>query len=189
MSLQKNKKTLIVISVNNVIDIITNSSSELFVLKGETKEIVTEMIRDIYPDFESDYESLKHISELSNNEIDTLLEYHCSANCWPSRKSMLPILKGYAFDELYEPERNWKTGELNPPAWNGEIQYKLKNNLSVIYDGTYQPSLFVTDENRDRVIKAIEDSIGNYFLYSINDNPDWDYQEKLMEIGHRYHLG
>ena len=65
MSLQKNKKTLIVISVNNVIDIITNSSSELFVLKGETKEIVTEMIRDIYPDFESDYESLKHISELS----------------------------------------------------------------------------------------------------------------------------
>jgi len=187
MTLQK--KTLFAISVDNVVDVITNSSSELFVLKGETKEIATEMIRDIYPDFESEYEPLKHISELSNDDLDTLLNYHCSAYCWPASKSMLPILNGYTFDELYEPKRNWKTGEIEPPAWNGEIQYELKNNLPIVYDGTYQPTSFVTDENRDRVVKAIEDTIGNYFLYSIDENPNWDRQEELMMIANRYHLG
>jgi hypothetical protein len=183
------KKTLLAISVHNVVDVITNSSSELFVLKGETKEIATEMIRDIYPDFESEYEPLKHISELSNDELDTLVSYHCSAHCWPSSKDMLPILNGYTFDELYEPERDWKTGKIKPPAWNGEIQYRLKNNLPTVCDRKYQPTSFVTDDNRDRVIKAIEDTIGNYFLYSIDDNPDWSYQEDLMKVAKRYHLG
>ena len=38
MKLQK--KVLIEIKVDNVVDIITNSSSELFILSGDTKEIV-----------------------------------------------------------------------------------------------------------------------------------------------------
>lgn len=26
-------------------------------------------------------------------------------------------------------------------------------------------------------------------LFSKDENPDWDYQEKLMEVAERYHLG
>ena len=40
--------------------------------------------------------------------------------------------------------------------------------------------------------KAAEllDPNGQIFLmFSIKDNPNWDMQEKLMEIGTRYHLG
>ena len=28
-----------------------------------------------------------------------------------------------------------------------------------------------------------------WFLFSINENPNWEMQENLMNIGTRYHLG
>ena len=54
----KMKKILFAIKVNNVVDVITNSSSELFVLKGETKNIVEEMITNIYPNYKNEYEEV-----------------------------------------------------------------------------------------------------------------------------------
>ena len=68
------KKVLFEIKVNNVIDVITNSSSELFVLKGETQEIVEEMIKDIYPDYKNEYEDLKPLKEVSSSDFRTYLD-------------------------------------------------------------------------------------------------------------------
>lgn len=28
-----------------------------------------------------------------------------------------------------------------------------------------------------------------YFLFSLNENPNWEYQQKLEEVSTRYHLG
>lgn len=186
MTLQK--KTLFVINANNVIDIITNSSSELFVLNGETESIVKEMIENVYPEYLTEYSDIVNINNLTNEQLNTFLRYHCSASCWPARKSQMSVLSGFTFDELYEPDKDYHTGLDKPAAWNGEIQYELRDNLPADPERKWHTS-FVTDENRDRIITAISKDIGNYFLYSVDDNPDWDFQEKLMQIGNRYHLG
>jgi len=181
-------KTLIVIGVDNHIDLITNSSSELFVLKGEKIEAVKEMLSEKYPDYLKEYEEVVSIDELTNDNLDSFLIYHCSSHMYPHRKEDLPLLKGFTFDELYEAERDYST---NGPkiSWNGEIQYELRNNLPMSTTEKYSPRGFVTDENRERVINAIKETVGEYFLYSSDENPNWEMQEKLMEIGTRYHLG
>jgi hypothetical protein len=180
-------KTIFTFKIDNVVDIITNSSSELFVLKAETKAIAEEMIRNVYPDYLNEYEELKEVSELTNEELDPFMGWHCSPHMWPASKEDYPLLDGFTFDELYEPKIDWKTGLQEPPAWNGELQYELRKNYKDPEDKWNYS--FVTDENREKVIQGIKNTIGNFLLYSKNDNPDWDMQEKLMEIGRRYHLG
>ena len=169
MNLQK--KTIIAIKIDNVIDIITNSSSELFVLKGEEQSIVEEMISNIYPDYLSEYESLKDIRTMNNEEINMFLDWELGAhNRWNAREpqtkpEQYKLLPGCTLEELYD------TSEI---GWSNS--YNVKNDL-------------VNDKNRDKIIKGLEETIGRFFLYSLDDNPNWDYQEKLMDIGHRYHLG
>ena len=53
----KSNKTIFLINVDNHIDLITNSSSELFILKGETKNTVTELISNVYPEYLNEYDS------------------------------------------------------------------------------------------------------------------------------------
>lgn len=179
------KRTLFVINIANVIDIITNSSSELFVLKAETASIAEEMIINLYPDYESEYKKIIAIEELSNEELDNFLNYHCSARCWPYGKEELPLLKGFTFDELYEAKIDSKTGKPEK-NWKGHFDYDLKDNSKEKrkYFGT-----FVVNENRERVIKAIKETVGNYFLYSLDENPNYEKQEELEQIATRYHLG
>ena len=65
-------KKIFEFNVDNTIDIITNSSSELFVLKGKTKEIVEEMIREVYPSFEDEYK-LVTIEEYDEDDLSTYI--------------------------------------------------------------------------------------------------------------------
>lgn len=46
---------LISLNIDNVIDIITNSSSELFVMKSDSKELVYELIESACPTFRDGY--------------------------------------------------------------------------------------------------------------------------------------
>jgi hypothetical protein len=174
------KKTIFKFNIDNVIDIITNSSSELFVLNGQTKEIVTEMVRSIYPSYETEYEVIKSIDDLTIEELDTYFDYACSSHMWPARKHMYPVLEGFTFDELY-------VAKSEKPAHNGEIQYELKNN---IIDPKHSwNSSYVTEENFEEIKNKLDPNRSMFFLFSLNDNPNWDMQELLMGIGDRYHLG
>lgn len=179
------KKTLLVFNIANVIDIITNSSSELFVLKAETASIAEEMLLNVYPDYESEYEKIKPVEEVSNEELDNFLNYHCSARCWPYSKEELPLLKGFTFDELYEIDINEKTGKPKK-NWQGHFDYSLRRNSE---DKRKYHGSFVVNENRERVINAIKETVGNYFLYSLDENPNYEKQEELEQIATRYHLG
>lgn len=170
-----------------MVDVITNSSSELFVLKGETAEIVKEMIANVYPDYLREYEEVKHISELSVDELNQFFSYMCSPHMWPASKGMYPVPPGFTFDELYEPERDYKTGEPEPPAWNGEIQYELRNN--VVNPEHKWDSSFVTAENIEEMRAKLDPKGELYFLYSIDENPNWDFQQALERVGERFHLG
>lgn len=206
-------KDLIVFKPHSIVDIITNSSSELFVFEGNEKEVIEEMIRQVYPNYDNEYEELKSIMELSVEELDNFISYHCSPHRYPARRADYPLIGDYTFEELYEPEEGGR-------AWNGELQYQLKdnsrppknltvkkfddfinkdidpyseenwNNDEEEYEDKWHIRRFVTLQNHTEVINRICPEHNLYFMYSLDENPNWDYQEKLEEIGGiRYHLG
>ena len=174
------KKTIFAININHSIDLITNSSSELFVLEGKTKEIVSEMIAEIYPEYMTEYEDVKHISELSADELDTFFNYATGSHIWPAHKSNYSIPRGFTFDEVYEPDGK-------DPAWNGQIQYKVKNNNTDKTDKWNYS--FVTEENKEWFLNKFDPNRTMYFLYSHDENPNQEYQEKLETVAQRFHLG
>lgn len=179
------KRKLFLFKIDHSIDLITNSSSELFVLSGNSKDHVVEMIKNVYSDYLNEYEELKSIDELTIRELESYFNYACSSHCWPSSKHQLPILPGFTFEELYEPEKDYQTGKQKEPAWNGQIQYELKNNSHP--NESY--GNFVTEENKQELINKLDPNKKMFFLFSIDENPNWNYQEQLMQIGERFHLG
>lgn len=173
-------KTLFVIQPQSMIDVITNSSSELFIFQGKEKEVIEEMIKDVYPNYLDEYEKLVSLRSLSIDEVDNLLNWMTGSYCSPASKSDYAIPGNFTFDELYEVEDD-------EPAWNGELQYILKRNY---IDTEYSwNDAFVTADNIEWVLNKLDPNNNMYLLYSQFDNPNWDMQEKLMIIGDRYHLG
>lgn len=68
-----NRKQLLVISPDHILDIITNSSSELFIIKGETLEVVKELIRNASGSSWAD--DLRCASDLDVYELEMYLPY------------------------------------------------------------------------------------------------------------------
>lgn len=153
------KKTIFTLNVDHVIDIITNSSSELFVLEADTLKIAAKMIAEVYPDYTSEYE-LKTTKELTPDELNTYLDYKGYYN----GQRELP-------DSIFNiaPELLWKN-------WNNRFDRKY-----------YHKS--ISDSGAELVKEKMDPKNKMFFLFSLDENPDWDYQEKLMEIATRYHLG
>lgn len=180
-------KVLFTLKVHSIVDVITNSSSELFVGKNQSKDEMIEMIEEIYPHYLNEYDELKSIDDLTISELEGYLSYYCTAHCYPASRSQYPILDGFTFDELYEPKKDWKTGKVKKAAWNGELQYALRDNLKD-KDNNWNTS-FVTEENFEDVKNKLDPNREMYFLYSIYDNPNWDYQEKLELFMTRIHMG
>ena len=88
------------LNVHSIVDVITNSSDELFVGKASSKDDITKLIEEVYPDFRTEYEEPTSIKELSASELDTYLSYLCSPHCWPATKDQYPIPHGFTFEEL-----------------------------------------------------------------------------------------
>jgi hypothetical protein len=171
-------KILFTIKPHSVVDVITNSSTELFVGKNSSKEALEELIKEVYPNYLDEYESLISIDDLTPEMLDTYFDYECSPHCYPSKKSNYPVLPGFTFEELYEEDEI---------AWNKEMQYKLRNNLvDPDYDWRRR---FVTEENFEEMKDKLDPKREMFFLYSIDENPNWDFQELLMNIMTRIHLG
>lgn len=63
------------IKVHSVVDIITNSSSELFVGKNKSFEALKALILDIYPNYLDEYHELRPLSEIRVAELMTYLNY------------------------------------------------------------------------------------------------------------------
>lgn len=173
------KKVMFIIRPHSIVDIITNSSSELFVFEGKEKDAIDEMLKIVYPNYLTEYEELKNITELSVEDLDLYISFATGSNSWPAKKEDYVILPGFTFDELYQPERDYRTGEIKP-AWNGEIQYRLKQNSN------YR---FVTKENKNDIINRICPDKNMFFLFSMDENPKYEYQQRLEMFGQRIHLG
>lgn len=152
-------KTLFVIQPQSMVDVITNSSSELFVFHGKEKEVIEEMIKNIYPNYRDEYQSLKSLSELDDYDLENYLGWVYSR--WDDSLSLSkhfniePQILYSNFDTINQDK-----------YWYGDIS---SQGLTLI--------------------KEQLDMEHTYVLYSKYDNPDWDMQEELMCIGRRYHLG
>lgn len=151
------KKTILSFNVDNVIDIITNSSSELFVLNGDTKELVKEMISSVYPGYLSEYEEIKSTEDLTTEEIETLVSYKYTT--W---KDHFPDILGIPAKSLYsnysERGEKYSYGKLS-------------------------------EKGIERLKRAMDPENKAWYLFSLDENPNWEKQEDLMFIGQRYHLG
>ena len=143
-------------NIDNTIDIITNSSSELFVLKGRTKDIVKEMIHHVYPEFESEYK-LVSLQECDDDELS-----HYIGN----------VMEGGDDFSLCK---------------------RLNVRPNVLYKnfGSYGISNYWYGEYTEQGKKLLLESLPKscYLLFSHDENPNWEMQERLMEIASRYHLG
>jgi hypothetical protein len=178
---------LFIINPHSIIDLITNSSTELFVMKGSEKKHVEEIIKAIYPNYLTEYEPLLDVKDFSIEELDSFLAWCLGRNscCWDSsviynNPNDYVVLSGFKFNEIYNTSK--KLSKTNN-------EYEIRNNLSKEKRKSKYDSCFVTEENKERVIEGIIKDYGRYFLYSIDQNPNWEMQEKIMEIGKRFHLG
>jgi len=114
-------------------------------------------------------------------ELDDYFSWICSPCMYPAEKHMYPIIPGFTFDELYQEKI------VDRPTWHNIVQYELINNNPA----AEKPwdNRFVCDHNFEEIKNKIDPKREMYFLYSIDENPDWDMQEKLQKIMRRYHLG
>jgi hypothetical protein len=177
---------------DHVLDIITNSSSELFVMKGQTKDILTEMVSNIHPNYLDEYMPIKSTSELTENELNTYL-WHMFYDQMPSldfdeffneesivnmekeRENWIPSpLPGFTLEEIFTEESLKKSEDSN---YLNNFVYRMRFKKDFI-------------KNNIEKIKAAIDLDGEkFFMFSLEDNPQWDYQEKFEEFATRYHLG
>jgi len=166
-------KQMIVFQPDHVINIITNSSSELFVFAGNTRENVVDMIKSVYPNFLDEYYELKCSSELTDDEIHTYLNYHY-VNEDEYRNGM--------FASDYDP---WQY-EVIPGFEKDEISTEeIINNKKFRRLDDKKIS-----KHRERLIKLMDPYGKKLFLFSKDDNPNYEMQKALEDIGGvRYHLG
>lgn len=158
------KKTVFELNIDHVIDIITNSSSELFVLEGKSKDIVKDMIISLYPDYLTEYDELKSIDELTTSELDTYISYKYDID-YTYRKTNSKYENLFGID----PNILWQN-------------YSNKENEKYWYHT-------LSEVGAIEIKKKLKEQGNLFFLFSIDENPKWDYQEKLQQIAIRYHLG
>jgi len=156
------KKVLFTINLHSMVDIITNSSSELFVGNADSKQEIIKLIETIYPNYLDEYEEVKYIDELTNSEFEDsylIVKY----DLWDD--NILFLAKKF---------------NLDPKIIYSNLD--KKDNEKYWY-----PEL--SDKGIEMIKDKIDPNRKMYFLFSINDNPNWDMQEELMNVMEKYHLG
>ena len=175
------KKTLFTINIDNTIDLITNSSSELFILHEDSLETAKEMVEQVYPDYLSEYEELTSLRDSSLDNIRLYIDW--VEDSWYDTKP-------YNYYQMSEKERReYSIKRYIEFANKFDLQPEdIYDNWDNIYKGDYWYANI-----SDSVVKLLADKIdpdGKIFLLrSISENPNWDYQEQLSNIATRYHLG
>ena len=159
------KKTVFKLDIDNVIDVITNSSSELFVLKSDSAEIVKELLESVYPEYLTEYREPIQPKDMDAYELDSYLDW---VNGWENSKENCVVYEGFTFEEMYELTKY-------PNTWDKTPKYVLKKGF--------------IEDNFEAVVSQVDPGNKTWLLYSIHDNPNWEMQEKLENIAQRYHLG
>lgn len=174
------------INIQSFSNIVTNSSSELFVFVDDNLDFVEELLNKIAPNWKDEYE-LKRAIDCNEDELETLIDNIALPNIeWSSFDSdtIEEQLKKYDDAICHYFLREWGIDEEEVPSlfdnWDEPIVDKTPNGtFSWFY---LQPSYKMYEEFKRRVKYDVT-------LWSYNDNPDWDTQQKISKYAQRYHLG
>lgn len=208
-------KNLFIIKIQSQSDVITNSSSELFIFDDKnSKDEVIELLDNVYPNWRDEYDEPVPFSEIDENKLWYLLpnskydiencflrtvidyinklgihkkDFYSDPKCNELLESFNEKLKSTKYD-LPEVKFAREYGLEPEVFWNGFNDLKVELEVSYNADWKY-PScseLEISEEGKEALIKA---NSNVWLLYSLDENPDWDHQEDLMQIATRIHLG
>jgi hypothetical protein len=175
---------LFVFKIQSVSDVITNSSSELFVFDGNNENEVREILDSIYPNWKNEYNSPKDVSKFDKEELSDFLENTREINGWEEyylkkpdfelRKKNMELRCCELSSEIgLKPEEAYDNWEIWDPTNHEDWQ-----NISLKISDKFVDK-FKEHANKEKI----------FALYSLDENPDWEYQELLSEVADRYHLG
>lgn len=167
-------KTLFVFQVQSFTDVVTNSSSELFVYTGTESEI-EKLLNNTVPGWEDEYYGPMSLDNISKDDLETYLNYAYDTYDWNSwdrvitrkNSNQTRWAKEFGIDphQLYSNYSNW-----DPSSKDYKIsQLRLRDGWDTLI--------------REKLPKNL------VFVFSSDENPDWDRQEIMMDYGTRYHLG
>lgn len=181
------------LKIDSYIDIITNSSSELFASRGLKKKKLISLIKSVYPNYSDEYDGPYSLTEL----------FLDSDKIWYIEElfQKTALLSGLSSEKLFLSERSL---DLKNPSSIDKIfdfiskneitqdPYEIFENYDEIYQNLGEDYRWYMEYKLEYMKKIsnkynLGDSI--YLLLSKDENPVWDYQEKLMEFMERHHLG
>lgn len=171
-------KTLFTFTVDNVIDIITNSSSELFVLEEQTLEIAKEMIANKYPDYLSEYNEIVCLRDAEPSAISTYESW--VEGPWHSNYDYRSTPEDRKKNKIRAAER--KAEKYGMAKTKFYTNWEDRNN-----DGYWYPN--ISAEGYRKIAKKLDPDGKIFLLFSIDENPNWEMQEELECVATRYHLG
>lgn len=174
-------KQLFIFNVDNVIDIITNSSSELFILNGESTEIVKEMVANVYPGYLSEYEEVTSLRDASTEQIDTYISW--VAEPWHMRDGY------YKMSDKERRDYEIEDAKKKAAKYNMEPEVFFTNWDNAFDYSKSWWSANISEAGLKHIAKTLDPNGNIFLLFSIDDNPNFEYQEELENIARRYHLG
>lgn len=183
-------KVLFQFNIQSFTDVITNSSSELFVFHKSSKEEVINLLNLIYPNWRDEYEEPISLDEMNVDELEhyfsCIYPYIYYDNEDKYHTNQIYLSTNFNIDPaiLYS---NWDT-------FDPSIKYPRKDAYKTIEDWYDAHEKYLNNANVqlvDNWIDLIKPKLdlNTICLYSKSDNPDWDYQEILEGFAQRYHLG
>ncbi len=174
------RNPMFVFNIENVIDIITNSSSELFILKAETIDIVKEMVSNIYPSYLNEYHDIVALNAATDDQIGIYASYnflYFAGSYNATKKEKVDHYKNVAEDFNMCPQEFYN-------GWDDDLNRFMSDDEKYSY---FYPEISSAGY---QAIKLKLDPDGKIFMmFSKGENPDWEYQEKLEMIADRHHLG
>ena len=193
-------------------DVITNSSSELFIFDNKnSKEEVIELLNNVYPNWRKEYDEPVPFSEIRKSDLWYLLpdshfdiegnfHYIICDHIKESKVLYKDFIETSECNELLKKfNEDLKTEKYKLPETKIAKDYGLEpevfwtnfDDLKVEIKGEewkyiHCPLLEISEEGKNALIKT---NPNTWLLYSLDENPNWDHQEDLMEIATRIHLG
>lgn len=161
-------KVMFTFNIDHVIDITTNSSSEMFLFTGKNTDMVHQMVVDVYPEYESEYSKVQAIENLSQEDFRRYFVWNHDNWNWDKQDFNSKKVFGIPNEELYQ-----------------NLQEKEDQNRY------FYPEITTDQEVITRLKRNIVREKGKtYVMFSHNQNPRWDKQEDLIRICTRkIHMG
>lgn len=182
-------RTLFKFNIQSFSDIITNSSSELFVFQKDSVGQVIQLLDKIYPNWRTEYREPILFKDMTEEDqrnyiywVGDVRPYYSLYN-EDDCKRMNPEEALVYFNNhvIKYVHRKWNIPKEEVPSmysnWS-ELKY-TRDNYPYIY-------LELSEKGIKMFKSLFEDDI---CLWSIDENPNWEKQEEISLFAKRYHLG